>query len=405
MKKVLLVLIIIIAGFFIFRFTKSLHRFPKFLDTESQERSNFNPGVAPLNREVKDLGLNLSSIGSFIELSPKNDFLVFSGTTSETNGKNKTFVANLKSGEIWQIPGVSLGAWYEDKVLISGAENSVIINNLQNKTSEAIPVGQEIFSGSISPDGNKFIFNTKKGVRLIHLDTKKLDEISKKQYDGAFAWYRDSRMVLGYEENSIDNLFEAGKGRILSIWDTLTDKSTPLTLDVPSSALRKIDWIVPENIALVNAGFDDGSFDYIVDVSNQFVKDLGETSGMMMGGVSLDKNLGLIGMAGIEFTQDMAKSKSINVVKIVNQNGDVVYRKEFNDDLERRYVQVLNDHELIYLRVDKNKKHTDIVIFDFNDVSEKVVYQSDNILYNLLVTADKKYWILPLPDTILTQPI
>ncbi len=285
MKKYTLILIILLALVFIFKIFKTIQT-PEGVPLKPILSSHkIYPESLPFNVPVSQLNVRINKLGGLLDLSPENNFLMFGGVFEEGEKfDNKIFASNLKTGRVWEIPGTPAGTFESEKFLLSSDQNGIFVNDLVTGTSEKIPGTEETFSGSLSPDGQKFIYNTTKGIRLLNLITKKVTKVSTHRYDGAYAWYGDSKTVLGFRENSLDNLHEAGKGRILAIWDTDTLTSTDITLDMPSSALRRVQWIVPEEIALVNAGYDDGSFDYIVNFKDSTVADLGETSVMFFMG-------------------------------------------------------------------------------------------------------------------------
>lgn len=369
-------------------------------DVDSKETKVFNT-------KVTELGLNINKLGGYLELSPDNKYLFFGGVFEEGEKfENKIFAADLSSGRIWALPGSPIGEASMNGLIATAEMDTIYINRLSDGTYDEYTDSNMTLSGSFSPDGKKFVYNSTKGIRLIDLQTKTITEISQNRYDGAFAWYADSNRVLGFRENPLDNVFEAGKGRILAIWDLSKKSYTDVPVDMPSSVLRRVRWMDEQAIALVNAGWDDGSFDYIVDLERNFVIDLGDTSGMFaFGGVALDADADYIAMVGAE-TNGPGELEPLSVVKLVDERGTVLGRKGFDDNYSREYAQVIDNHTIMYLRKGSfENKSTDVIWFDFNVGQEKVLYTMTDWAYNLRVTKDKKSWILAGQDSIIMKDI
>ena len=368
----------------------------------------FNHRASVFNRDLSELNLGITKAGYYLKLSPNDKFLLWGGINDTANEPiNKFFVTDLTTDTTWQVPGNPINGWDKDELLITVTETGIVLNDLEKRTSEEVSEKEVFFSGNVSPDGRKFVYNTKSGIRVLDFATKKIDVISAKQYDGAYAWFSDSIRILGYKENPKDNLFEAGRGRNLAIWDRQTKiADTDLGIDVPSSSLRNIKWILQDKIALVNAGYDDGSFDYIVDLPNKLVTDLGETSGMLMGGVILDESLGLIGMVGEEI-DGPGELEIKSAAKIIDTKGATVNRKAFDDNYRREYVSVIDSNKLLYLRKSEfsGVPTSEVVLLDFRNGTERVLHVIPDYTNNLILSKDKKYWIVAGAGNIIVKPL
>lgn len=408
MKNLIIVLILAAAVFFGYRqFMKEEKEPVEETPSVSTEKSGFNPKSNIFNRPVTEMGLGISKLGGLTELSPEENYLLFGGFLKEGGETEYSFfVTDLSSNRVWEVRGTPVGDWSNNNILVTSEGDNIIFNYLDTGKAQEFKNSDGVYSGYISPDSKKFIYSSKKGLVLLNLESHSMENVSSAEYDGASAWYKDSKRILGYKENPIDNLYEAGKGRLLAIWNTGTKSAdTDLGIDMPSSSLRKIEWIVPEKIARVNAGFDDGSFDYIVNLETKFVSDLGETSGMLMGGVVVDSGLQLVGMVGEEI-DGPGEMSPLSVAKIVGNDGKTLERRAFDDNFMRQYVQVVNNHTVMYLRKSSSgTHHSDVIYLDFRDGSEKVIYSEDEWLNNLLVTKDKKHWIIGGTDKIIMKEI
>ncbi len=367
----------------------------------------FNQKASIFNQDVSVLALGVDKVGYYLRLSPNERYMMWGGLTDNPDESvNKFFVTDLINDETWQIPGMPINTWDTDNLLITVTETGIVLNDLEKRTSEEVSEKEIFFSGSVSPDGKKFAYNTKKGIRVLDLVTKRIDAVSAKQYDGAYAWFSDSVRILGYKENPKDNLFEAGKGRLLAVWDRQTKLAdTDLGIEMPSSSLRSIKWIIPDQVALVNAGYDDGSFDYIVDISNKSVTDLGETSGMLMGGVKLDEDLSLIGMVGEEI-DGPGELSPLNVAKILDKTGATIHRKGFDDNYRREYINIVDSNKVLYLRKGEGASGTtEVILLDFRSGAEKVLATLTDNTNSLILSKDKKYWIVPSNGMIMVEPL
>lgn len=405
MKNILILILVAAAIFYGLRHFKSTPNVSE-PTTETPNTKGFNENANIFNVKVTTLGQGINKLGGFLELSPDERYIFFGGVFEEGEQfDHKILAADLSDGRLWELPGSPIGEASANGLLATAEMDKIYINHLADDTFDTYTDADMTFSGSFSPDGTKFVYNSTDGIRLIDIGAKTTTEISHARYDGAYAWYADSNRILGFRENPLDNIFEAGKGRVLAIWDLAAKSYSDVPIDMPSSVLRRVRWMDEQAIALVNAGWDDGSFDYIVDLDRNFVTDLGDTSGMLMGGVALDADHDLIAMVGTE-VGGPGELESATVAKLVNETGTELGRKGFDDNYSREYAQVVNDHAIMYLRKGPfENQTTDVVYLDFKKGTEDVLYTYAGWTHNLRVTRDKKFWIVPAGDTLVVKKI
>ncbi len=405
MKNILILILVAATIFYGLRYFRSAPNVSE-PTTETPNTKGFNGNANIFNVKVTTLGQGINKLGGFLELSPDERYVFFGGVFEEGEQfDNKILAADLTDGRLWELPGSPIGEASANGLLATAEMDKIYINHLADDTFDTYTDADMLFSGSFSPDGAKFVYNSTNGIRLIDIVGKATTEISQNRYDGAYAWYADSNRILGFRENPLDNIFEAGRGRILADWNLTAKTSTDIAVDMPSSVLRRVRWIEEGKIALVNAGWDDGSFDYIVDLDKKFVTDLGDTSGMLMGGVALDAKQNLIAMVGTE-VDGPGELESATVAKLVGVTGVELGRKGFDDHFVREYAQVVDDHTIMYLRKGPfENQTTDVVYLDFKKGTEDVLYTYAGWAHNLRVTKDKKFWILPAGDTLVVKKI
>jgi hypothetical protein len=403
MKKNILIFLILFFAICVFAWTyfNRNKNVPITLPTPTEKSFTESPLIS---KKISELGLKATEFSTYMILSPENNYIVFGGI--EPKGfTNYMYLGDVKTGEIRELEGNPIGTWTREDMLITASEEGLHIYNPKDGTQRLIKTDPNVYTGSVSPNGKWFAFNSQTGVQLLDISAGTITKLSDKKYDGAYAWFSDSKRILGYKENPLDDIGEAGKGRLLAIWNTETKSAdTNLGIDMPSSSLRFTEWVVEDHIARVNAGYDDGSFDYLVDLDRKFVTDLGETSGMLMNGVRVDPKLNMIALVGMEYKEGNTQSK--NIATLYNKDGKVTQRYEYKDKLVRQSVQIINDHQLLYLRKDEgNTSQTDVVLFDFDNLNEKVLYHSNTNTSTLLLSKDKKTFILATKDTIVAKDL
>ncbi len=358
-------------------------------------------------KKVSELGLDISAFSGFMDISPDNTYMMIGGVnpTGTESTDPHMYVVDFNTNSIAEVPKNPLGRWINSehkKAFIE--EDKIQIYNFADGSINQFPETSSVFSGSFSPDEKQFVYNTQQGIRIFDLESAEVTSLSTKQYDGAYAWFSDSTRILGFRQNSLDVIQEAGFGRILSIWNTKTGQVEELaTIDMPSSSLRFIEWIVQDKIARVNAGYDDGSFDYIVNIETGFVTDLGDTSGMLQNGVRVDQDLSRIALVGMKYEE--TATEGANSAEIFDEKGTSLNKVVFEDTDSRQSVQFIDKDTLIYLKKkETGNKDTQVVSLDINTGNERILYTvSGEWISSLQVTKDKEYFIIAPKDQVVIE--
>jgi len=390
MKKFLIFILILgIAGLALWQFKM---RAPQNPTNDIPKEVTTSPlyGKSP-----KDLGLEAEEWSGYMKLLPDGDHIIAGGVSRTGGFKNFMYLLSLKDGTGKLITGNPLEGAFGKNIISTAWSDGLHTFNLGTGEEKIYAITESIHTASISPGENKIVINTDGGIRVLDLPTGLISKLSYGKQDGAFAWFSDNNRVFGFHQTN-ENLYEAGRGRVLTIWDITKKTHTDVTVDFPSSALRYIEWIVPDKIARVNAGFDDGSFDYSIDLDRNFVRDFGETSGMLMGGIVVDRDLEALGLLGLTYHDN---GTTDNVVKIDNTNGDALKSHKFADTETRQVLKIIDLDNVIYVKskyIEAAKIwHSEIIKFSYKDNREVVLAKYDQNFNSLVLTPDKNTLIVP----------
>lgn len=366
---------------------------------------SFNMNSGLINTEISDWKSNfvIDELGGYIKLSPDNKYLAFIGL--EIIGQNRDedtlYVANLETDEVTKIEGVPTNDWDVDDLFVTSTIEDVILNNLKTGEAHNIKEPELVTHGHVSPDNKWYVFNTESGIRLIDLQEKTLESISGSEFDGAFAWFNDSERLLGFVTDNSQKTQGNKPGRLLAVWDIKNREVKILEdIEIPSIEINIVDWLVPEKIARVNTGEGRQTAEYLVNLETKEVKELGETG--FLGGVEIDKRLGLIAVFGP--TSDDKGS----YVTLYDSNGERLKKLVFDDRMIRSDFNILDENRLLYLKRTKNFEpgiNTEVVLLNFVDESETVMIPIPTWVYNLEVSDDKKSFIVPLSNGFFAKEI
>lgn len=352
---------------------------------------------APIfTQSINSLGLDISTLSGYLSLAPDGSKILFNGTGKDD--KVHTAVANLYTGGHEDLEGNLLSGWVDSDLVVLTSGTDIVLHDFKTDKIYTIPSDGNIYQGSLSPDRKWYVYHTQQGLRLYNLDTQAVTVLSTNNYDGAHAWYADSKHILGYRGTD-ENLFEAGKGKQLAIWDIETKTYLDLQVTLPMHTLKYVEWLVPDHMARVVAGYDDGAHDYIVNLDKNMVVDLGDTSGMLMGGIAIDQNLGLIAYVGPTYS---ISGDTKNSAKVYTFDGVIQKEVPFglspdpNAFESRESVRILSDHELIYIKkfTDKGGTTASIIKLDMTTKEEITLRVVDASVKQIAVLPDHTAWII-----------
>lgn len=352
-------------------------------------------------KTISELGLDVDRLSGYTVMSPNGKYLFFGALRETGDNINAFFLADLTTGKISEISAFPVRDFaYGDTVLLQNGQDLFIVEgDFANPTK--INIGTDFFNAILSPNKKLIMVNSMTGLYVYNRDTKALDHMTTKQYDGAYAWFSDSNRILGFKATN-EKLPEGNDARELVMWNVSTKEGTPVGVNIPLKNIRVIDWLEQDKIAKVNAGYDDGSFDYIVNLDTKKVSDLGETSGMLMG-MKVDPALGLYGAAGYIFEN----GKENGIVKVFDKTGDVREVRFGTDGYMRQVLNFIDKDTVIYMRkkMSGSNNPSEIVVLDLNTKIERVIGTHTENLFGFAVTSDRSSYIIATSDRILLNKI
>lgn len=343
-------------------------------------------------------GVTADRIG-FHSFSPDGKYFFFSAFTEGSTPGNAAYLMTVSDGVVTKLPGFPERGFDDSRVLQLAGTNGITLYDPATKTSKSYDVGANAGFGALSPDGKTYAVNTQTGIKLINRDSGEITSLSTAQYDGAYAWYPDSTRILGYQESG-ENLFEAGKGRTLGVWNSETKSFTALTSSITDKNIRLIQWVVPGVVARVNTGWDDGSHDYLINVDTKKVIDVGDTSGALMGGVAIDSSRGLFAVVGGD------DGSMIGSTVMVYRGMEREYELTLPKGYFRQNARIVSKDRLIYLRTKWNDTRAisqELVSLDMKTGTETVLRELLAQEYvSLSLSPDRTMWIISSGSSFIT---
>lgn len=396
MKKPLILLVVLVVAIIAIVFLVSALKknqsapAPVIMKTSLETLKTFPVFSSPLT--------NVQNIG-FGNFSPDGKFFAYSTFTPVGNPPNQGHVVDLKTGTDKVLHGMlSRGFRADNYLTVFRNTSGTFLYNADTGSEVKIPVGENTFDLFVSPNG-KFVAASGEGMVIVNLETNEKMVLDAKPESAGFAWFSDNNRILGFKQND-ENLFEAGKGRDLGIWNVTTGEFTKIPISFPVKSIRYVEWLKPDHVARVNAGYDDGSYEYLVNLDTNTMIDLGETSWALMGGITTDQKLGLIAAIGSGGAGD-CKHRECNGF-IADATGKITEFK-LPRDHHRSGLQIISQTKLFYINRDLGEEGgygtTYVVIYDIPTKTETVLQEVPNMnLVPLALSPDKKVWIVGAGD-------
>ena len=345
-------------------------------------------------------GIILDELG-FHSFSPDGKYFIFTGIKDSDEIPAKTYLVNLSDREVKELPGIMLRGFEDPRVIALFSGKDLVLYDVKTGMTEKITTQDNIFAGDLSTDGNLYSFNTLNGIKVYDRNKKITESLSSSQYDGATAWFSDNTQMLGWKDTG-KSIFEAGNARRLGIWDTAAKTFTPLASGkIPEGPIRNATWLIPDKVARINTGWDDGSHDYLLDIKTGEVADLGETSSALMGGMTEDKSRGLFALINgyPDIDKEITASVWRGMEKVSSTNLPSGYYRE--------NVQIAEENTLLYIR-----KHIDetgsidavaLVALDIRTGTETVLKDLAKDSYSRVsLYTDHKTWVLSSKNQFFT---
>jgi len=392
---VLIILGIIIGAFFFASSRKEdlVTGAPKVVDSKNiSNLTLFREGLSAA-------GITADTIG-FHGFSPDGTYFFLSAFRDGAQPANQAYLVKIADGTVTKLPGLAEAGIEDNRVITLYNPSGTTLYFLATGESKTYDLGENVFRGSLSPDGKTYVANTLEGLRTVDIATGVITTLTTDQYDGAYAWFSDSNRILGFEGTDEKLTDGAGNVRRIGIWDISKGVFTPITTSITAKTMRSISWVVQDRIARINTGFDDGSHDYLYNTQTNAVIDLGDTSGTLMGGVTIDAKRGLIAVVGGD---DQSPSGSrVVVYDGMTKKHDLVLMKGYF----RQNVHIVNEDTLMYLRKQYGEQgitaHS-LVKLDLDTEKEIVLRELPITAYTALsLSSDKKTWVLSQDNQFFT---
>lgn len=358
---VIIIILLIAGGFWFFSYKKTPTATVPAVERGIYDLTIFSKGLAAA-------GITADQVG-FSSFSPSGRYFMFTAFTYNTEPANTAYLLDTKTDTFRRLPGVPDRAIRDDRIMQLYDSVGVILYWLESGESKKYDIS-EAYYGILSPNGKQYLVNTANGIAIIDINSNTIENLTKNKYDGGYAWFSDNKRVLGFRSTG-ENLFEAGEGREVGVWNIEDGSFTSLSAPIDQKSIRMVEWIVPNKVARINAGWDDGSFDYLVDVTNGKTVSVGETSGALTGGIVVDEKRSLFAVVGGD---DLSASGSrAFLYKGMEKKYDIqsLERGYFREDTE-----IVSEKELLYIRKNTNSTGTDkveLILLDLANGTETVL--------------------------------
>ncbi len=352
--------------------------------------------ITLFKRGLGSQGIIADDIG-FHGFSPNEKLFFFSVFKEGAVPANSAYLLNITRNEVKKLPGMIERGIDDDRVIQLYSSEGMVLYWPEDETVSTYDVGDNVFFGSLSPDGLTYVVHTAEGIRKIDIANGEIDTVSTSAYDGAYAWFNDSTHLLGFRGTEA-SLFEAGKARELGVWNIKTKTFSTLATTITDKTMRMISWVIPDRVARVTTGWDDGSHDYLLDVKTNEVIDLGDTSGALMSGI--DTYDGLLAIVGGDDASELG-SRVLLYKGMIKKGESTLPKGYFRQD-----VTIVDDDRLIYTRNTVTEQRTtkrEVVVFSFSSGKETVMSEIPLTGYSRLSFDRSSYtWVLSHGNQFIT---
>lgn len=352
--------------------------------------------------KASNLGISNDKYTGFFSVTPDGSKLVFS-SIDRNNSTIGTYLANLESGSIQTINGNLNSGWINNNLLMLAIDSNTVIHNFETNREFKMDLGGAIKNGSISPNSKLYIMSTQYGISVLDLDNGAINKISNSVYDGAYAWQSDNKHIIGYRDNGT-KLPNGENARTLTVWNITDNSFVDLPIQVPIQEIKYVDWIVQNKVIRVNAGYDDNSHDYLINISENKIIDIGDTSGAIINSKT-DSNKGLLAMI---LPVSLNKNNYIDVARIYDSTGNILHEVKFQKPTadyitQRESMHIVDENTLLYIRksfntTQQNESKNDLILLDMTTGTENVFRGLNTDLDKVELLANKDTWIVSSPD-------
>ncbi len=381
-----IILIVVITFVFVSRSKNNMNDIPLF------PQQSIDLEKVPLFVDgVTSAGIEADQIG-FHGFSPDGKYFFFTTFKNGRQPANEAYIFTLSTNTVSKLPGVPDRGIEDNRVFQIPAAGSITLYWPATGKSNTYKIDNNAFYGALSPDGTTYVVNTLNGVRLIDMKSEGVSTYTTKPGNSVYAWYSDNTHMLGFRETNEKLTDGAGNAREIGVWDIKGNSFAPIKTSITAKTFRSASWVVPDKIARINAGFDDGSHDYLLNVEDGTTIDLGDTSGSLMGGVKVDTAQGILALLGGDDQSTMGS-------KVVVYRGmDKVHEIDLSNGYFRESAQIIDADTIIYLRKHSTAKGIDgisLVKLNLNTKEETVLQELPAKAFaSLSYSSTYRTWVL-----------
>lgn len=323
------------------------------------------------------------------QVSQNGRFIVF-GTFDESavGNKNGVLVLDTVSGETHAYPGAATGVGTE-LLFLENAGPVSIVNMRTNKTvlsSYRFGANEYAYDAVISPDDRYVAVNTSE--KLVVLDGASGEQVMTLT-DGnprAFEWSSDSSKFLVLKRTGPIQMVDGIETSLRTLlWYSLEKKDyEPIDLpsDLPNP--RYVTWVIPDRVLRWNSGYDDGSFDSIVNISTKETAIIGETSANLMNGIwEQDGKLLVVGQKPAE----QQNPATLYGFYVYDQKGTLVESYPLaGPSSDTEFIQYMNPRvtngKYVFIKTIQrgDSRSSEAHVLDPKTKQEKVIYTTNELL-------------------------
>jgi hypothetical protein len=374
-----------------------------YLNISLNSDFRINPFDLPIGLEDEDnADILRSSVISILglmnlilgKLDPTEEALLDKAIWQAYAKKDITERSDFRTGEDKALGAMLSRGFKNDNLLPLFRSNGFSLYDASTRQEMFISSSEYVNDAFIAPD-NTLVATNGGGFMIKNVLTGETKTLDTKPESSGWAWFSDSKRTLGFKENN-ENLYEAGHGRDLGIWNIETGTFTKIPVTFKVKTLRYAEWLVPDHVARINAGYDDGSHDYLINLDTNKVTDLGETSWALYGGLVVDQKLGLMAALASGGAGDCSAGECSAF--IVDTSGAIT-RITLPRDRHRSSLQIVSPTQLLYISRDLGEEGgygtTYVTRYDVATKQETRLQEvPDMNTVTLSLTPDKKTWIV-----------
>lgn len=340
-------------------------------------------------------GVAADTIG-FHGFSPDGTYFYMS-VFSQGSG-NSAWVLNLGERTLTKLPGMIERGFDDSRVLQTTTASGIALFTTANERTSSYDIGSNAWYGSLSPDGTTYVVNTANGMKRIDPVSAEAVGVTKKAGDSAFLWLSDSTHMLGFKETN-ENLWEAGFARVFGTWNIQDGTFVPFVnnKEITQKTPGYLQWVVPQKVVRVNAGYDDGSYDYLINIETNEVHFIGDTSQSRMGGVATDTDRGLFGV--------LAASTGYGPKAQLYKGMELLGEVELPTAYYRESMHIVDEDTLFYIkRAEGNSMETEseLVLLNMSTGEERVVETLPKGHATLSLAPDHTSWVASVGNVFYT---